>query len=292
MYLLKASKITKFTTSIVCTMMMLLFIAHLAPSKAQEVFSFEFNDTMTDDKTVAVYKGDTTLNDVHSTIKHSFPTITITGSIWIGNSLKFIQSHLNLSNTSKTITSDWGTWHVNISNSICEENYYCSTVRFVPNVSKINSEAFGATISTILAARILSTFERKAVNLDFKREDINMEWRDHEGDVKDSTVSPDIYRLHDVDLEIYSSDISEISFELWITDGNSPVEKNSFNRGNYTLITQSNNQIHHINWQGIEWYYVSSYGTWVIGGQDYCQENTNKYCLNAVYTPNDSAENL
>ena len=275
-------KIVKFTTSIVCTTMLLLIFAHLAPSKAQEVFSFEFNDTLTDDKTVAVYKGDTTLNDVHSTIKHSFPTITITGSIWIGNSLKFIQSHLNLSNTSKTITSDWGTWHVNISNSICEENYYCSTVRFVPNVSKINSEAFGATISTILAARILSTFERKAVNLDFKREDVRISWRDHESNIKEGLISPNGGDTHIFNIETYINNNSELSFELWSKEGSNSVRKQALTRGTYTDTVAF-----------AAWYIEFTYGTWVVSESNTCSTATDgKNCLRGYYITNTEGANL
>ena len=61
----------------------------LCSANAQDIFTVEFNDTMSNRQTVYAYRGSSVLSDVNSTIKHTVTNVTISGSIYVGNNRVF-----------------------------------------------------------------------------------------------------------------------------------------------------------------------------------------------------------
>ena len=64
----------------------------MCSTNAQDIFTVEFNDTMSNKQTVYAYRGSSVLSDVNSTIKHTVTNVTISGSIYIGNNRVFNQN--------------------------------------------------------------------------------------------------------------------------------------------------------------------------------------------------------
>ena len=125
------------------------------------------------------------------------------------------------------------------------------------------------------------------------REDIAITWKDHEGSEKNSDNNTDEFGLHRIDFVGFFNNTSELSFELWITEGQNNVKKFGFTRDNYSLFSTVENTIHAFSWQGTEWYYESQFGTWVVAEQNYCGSATDgSKCFRAYYLPNSTANNL
>ena len=247
---------------------------------AQDIFTVEFNDTMSSRKTVYAYRGSSVLSDVHSTIKHTVTNVTISGSIYVGNNRVFNKTHLNLSGSTQ-ISTNWGTWHVSISNEICAANYYCSSVRFVPNASRITSEATGSTITATLAATNSSTFQIKFSEIFFKLEDIDMQWRaTSSGTETNRSNNFDAFEWHYASVKGYFANESEINFELWIKDGTEEIEK--------FPITKSEARD---SWSGTEWFIRSAYGNWFIQSFSTCASADGQMCSQALFIPDRTALN-
>ena len=249
-------------------------------ANAQDIFTVEFNDTMSNRQTVYAYRGNSVLSDVHSTIKHTVTNVTISGSIYIGNNRVFNKTHLNLSGSTQ-ISTNWGTWHVNISNEICAANYYCSSVRFVPNASRITSEATGSTITATLAATNSSTFQIRFSEIFFKLEDIDMQWRaTSSGTETNRSNNFDAFEWHYASVKGYFANESEINFELWIKDGTEEIKK--------FPITKSEARD---SWSGTEWFIRSAFGDWFIQSFSTCASADGQMCSQALFIPDRTALN-
>ena len=249
-------------------------------ANAQDIFTVEFNDTMSNRQTVYAYRGNSVLSDVNSTIKHTVTNVTISGSIYIGNNRVFNKTHLNLSGSTQ-ISTNWGTWHVSISNEICAANYYCSSVRFVPNASRITSEATGSTITATLAATNSSTFQIRFSEIFFKLEDIDMQWRaTSSGTETNRSNNFDAFEWHYASVRGYFANESEINFELWIKDGTEEIKK--------FPITKSEARD---SWSGTEWFIRSAFGDWFIQSFSTCASADGQMCSQALFIPDRTALN-